>query len=174
MTIPRRIVTGHDQNGRSVVISDGPTPSSRTNPEDGAAFHELWNTAGAPVQIGPIEAVEPTTRPLRVPPDPMGTIVRIVDLPPGARSPMHRTETIDYGIVLAGEVHVVLGDDSVTRLSAGDVVVQRGTEHAWHNRSGEIARMAFILVDGAFDDQLRSILPAAALTGLYDRELGHR
>ena len=79
------------------------------------------------------------------PPDPNGTIIRIVDLEPRSRSPMHRTESIDYGIVLAGEVILVLDDGSETLLGPGDVVVQRGTDHAWVNQT-----------DGAGADGLRA------------------
>ena len=67
---------------------------------------------------------------------------------------MHRTETVDYGILLSGEVWLVV-DEGETRLAPGDVVVQRGTNHAWSNRAEETARMAFVLVDGRFADELR-------------------
>ena len=72
----------------------------------------------------------------------------------GPHALMHRTETVDYGIVLSGEVWLVV-DDGETRLGPGDVVVQRGTNHAWSNRTEETARMAFVLVDGRFADELR-------------------
>ena len=75
---------------------------------------------------------------------------------------MHRTETVDYGIVLEGEVFLLL-DDSEVRVQAGDVVIQRGTDHAWENRSDKLARVAFILVDGAFSGELKASLPAGAL-----------
>ena len=91
----------------------------------------------------------PPAPPLSVAPAPNGTTLRINELPPGAGSPMHRTQTVDYGIVLDGEVVLVL-DDSETVLRAGDVVVQRGTSHRWENRSDAPARVAFILIDGAF------------------------
>lgn len=81
---------------------------------------------------------------------------------------MHRTETIDYGVVLEGEVWLVLDDGSETRLGAGDVVVQRGTDHAWDNRSSYVTRMLFVLVDGAFSDDLRAALGPAEL---YDQAL---
>jgi quercetin dioxygenase-like cupin family protein len=89
---------------------------------------------------------------------------------PHSASPMHRTESIDYGIVLAGEVQLVL-DDSEVHLKPGDVVVQRGTDHAWENRTDEVARMAFILVDGVFAPELRELLPADALAKLYSHAL---
>jgi naringenin degradation protein FdeH len=164
---PRRVVTGHDAQGRSVVLVDGPTPTSRSVP--GAAFHELWNTTGSPAPVTPEESREPTDRPLVTPPDPNGTVVRIVDLEPQSRSPMHRTETIDYGIVLGGDVVLLLDDGSETRLRAGDVVIQRGTDHAWVNPTDMPARMAFVLVDGRFTDELLAQLPEEP--ALFDREL---
>jgi naringenin degradation protein FdeH len=167
VSAPRRVVTGHDARGRSVVVADSTAPRSHAVP--GATFHELWNTAASPAPIGPEEPREPTDRPLVTPPDPFGTIVRIVDLAPRSRSPMHRTETIDYGIVLAGEVVLVLDDGNETALGAGDVVVQRGTDHAWVNPGDEPARMAFVLVDGRFTDELRTLLPGEP--ALFDRAL---
>jgi len=167
LSAPRRVVTGHHADGRSIVLDDRPALKSHAIP--GATFHELWNTAGSPASIAPAEPQEPTERPLATPPDPNGTIVRIVDLEPRSRSPMHRTETVDYGIVLAGEVVLVLDDGSETALRAGDVVVQRGTSHAWVNPAEEPARMAFVLVDGCFTEELRAILPAAP--ALFDHAL---
>ena len=150
---PRRVVTGHDADGTSVFLSDGPPPVTRTA-ADGAVFHELWSTDATPAPVAPDEP-EPTERDLTVPPGPNGTKIRINEIPPGAASPMHRTETIDYGVVLSGEIVLVL-DDSETVLRAGDVVVQRGTDHRWENRSAEVTRVAFILIDGAFTDDLRA------------------
>jgi quercetin dioxygenase-like cupin family protein len=155
VSAPRRVVTGHDSEGRSVVLTDGPAPRSRS--VAGATFHELWNTTETPAPITPGVAREPTEGPLVTPPQRGGTIVRIVELEPRSRSPMHRTETVDYGIVLSGHVRLVL-DDGETALSAGDVVVQRGTDHAWVNPGNEPARMAFVLVDGRFGDELRTLL----------------
>jgi quercetin dioxygenase-like cupin family protein len=154
MSVPRRVVTGHDGAGRSVVLSDGPTP--RSFDLGPAEFHELWATDAMPVPIAAEEA-EPTGRPLRTPPDANGTVVRFTDIHPGQRSPMHRTESVDYGIVLEGEIFLVLTDEEV-RLGPGDVVVQRGTDHAWENRSDETVRMVFVLVDAAFTPELRASL----------------
>ena len=166
---PRRVVTGHDAGGRSMVLSDGPAP--RSHPVPGAVFHEVWNTPSVPAPVAAAEPREPTERPLVTPPDPGGTIIRIVDLEPGSVSPMHRTESVDYGIVLEGEVQLVLDDGSATALGRGDVVVQRGTDHAWENRTGARARMAFVLVDGRYAEELAAVLPAGALDGLYDHAL---
>jgi quercetin dioxygenase-like cupin family protein len=82
---------------------------------------------------------------------------------------VHRTETIDYGIVLAGDVLLVLDDGSETPLTAGDVVVQRGTNHAWVNPGDESARMAFVLVDGVFTAELWASLPPTL--EFFDRPL---
>jgi len=137
-----------------------------------AVFHEVWSTNETPAPILPDEPAEPTTsRPLRTPADPNGTVIRIVELRPHAASPMHRTESVDYGIVLEGEVHLVLDDGSDTRLGGGDVVVQRGTGHAWENRTGSVARIAFILIDGTFTDELRERVPAQALDNLFSQPL---
>ena len=75
---------------------------------------------------------------------------------------MHRTESVDYGIVVFGEIVLVLDDGSRTHLQAGDVVVQRGTDHAWENPSEtNPARMAFILLDGAFSPEVRKLIEKA-------------
>ncbi len=162
-SIPRRVVTGHDERGVSVFASDGPVPVVRTAP-DGALFCEIWGTGAAPAPIG-ADAPDPTVGALSVPPAPNGTKIRINEFPPGVVSPMHRTQSVDYGIVLSGEVVLVL-DDSETVLRAGDVVVQRGTNHRWENRSAETARMAFILVDGEFTAELLASLGGGVLGGL--------
>ena len=163
-TIPRRVVTGHDANGVSVVVSDGAVPVHKVMPQDGVGFYEIWATDAMPAPVSAVEPNEPTERSLRVPPEPNGTKIRINEFFPGFinemgnQSPVHRTESIDYGIVLEGEIWLVL-DDSEVLLKAGDVVVQRGTDHAWANRSDKVARVAFILVDGSFAPDLRALVP---------------
>lgn len=158
----RRIVTGHDATGRGRVLSDGPPPASRTVP-DGASFHDLWVTTAAPAPLAATEPEPIRTGELLGPPA-AGTRVRVVDMPPGACSPMHRTESIDYGVVLEGEITLVLDDGSATTVGPGGLVVQRGTEHAWENRTDGITRMLFILVAGRFDADLRRLLPDDAVT----------
>lgn len=163
---PRRIVTGHNENGRSIVMSDGPTPTTEKL-ETGATFHEIWCTAETPAPIAATEESEPTARPLQVPPDPRGTIVHVIDMPPGSSAPMHRTKSIDYGLVLDGEVDLELDDGTVLPMTSGDVVVQRGTAHAWYNRSARPARMFFVMVDAEFTPQLRATLGEEAMSQLY-------
>jgi quercetin dioxygenase-like cupin family protein len=155
----RRIVTGHTSDGRSVVIEDGPVPHVRELP--GARFDEVWATAAAPEPLGLRMDGEPTSMAPAIGPTPAGSTVRIIHFPPaaagGVRSPMHRTRTIDYGIVLAGEMVLLLTDSEVP-LKAGDVVVQRGTDHAWENRSASEATMAFVLIDALFAPELERLI----------------
>ena len=170
MTTPRRVVTGHAADGVSVVLSDGPVPVSRSLPDDGVEFHEIWNTEGAPARILAVEPSEPTERTLAVPPPRHGTKIRINEFAPGhldergLQSPVHRTASIDYGIVLEGEITLILDDSEVT-LGPGDIVVQRGTDHAWANRGDQPARVVFVLVDGEFEESLSETLPGG-LAGL--------
>ncbi len=159
---PRRIVTGHDSRGKSTIASDGPPPASRTVP-DGATFHDLWLTTESPAPVAAAQA-EPIRAGELLGPPPAGTRVRIVDMPSGARSPLHRTESIDYGVVLEGELTLVLDSGAETIVRPGDLVVQRGTDHAWENRGPRPVRVLFVLVGGRFDDGLRALLPADAVT----------
>lgn len=164
----RRIVTGHDANGKSIILSDGMPPNVRDK-QTGVDFIEIWNTDTVPYQIVATEP-EPTDGPLVVPPAFGGTKIRLNDFYPGhienlpvradgRHRMMHRTRSLDYGIVLEGEIYMILDDQEVL-LKAGDIVVQRGTDHAWENRSNHVCRMAFILISGEFTKELLDILPA--------------
>jgi naringenin degradation protein FdeH len=164
--VPRRIVTGHDASGTSVVVSDTPVP--KTLDIGTAAFHEVWITDATPAPIDATQS-EPTERPVRVPPPANGVMVRFTEMAPGAESPMHRTETVDVGVVIEGETWLLLDDGSETRVGPGDAVVQRGTMHAWANRSDRPVRMLFVLIDGTISDELRSSLGPLEL---FDQELG--
>jgi naringenin degradation protein FdeH len=160
--IPRRIVTGHDAAGTSVVLSVGSPPVETRLPHDGVAFFELWSTRQVPAPIAAVEAEDPADGPVHIPPARGGTRIRINEFQPGhvrdgRQSPWHRTETVDYGIMIEGEL-VLLVEEGEVVLRPGDVVVQRGTNHAWANRSDSVARIAFVLVDGAFDDELAATL----------------
>jgi len=179
----RRVVTGHDGSGQAVVAMDGALPTIvELSAIPGTFFHEVWSTEGTPAAIS--NSPDPSIGPIRLPPPRHGTRIRFVDIPPDtkeflehgasrmkgafgevgdarastvkANSPhplMHRTESIDYGIVISGEITLVL-DKGEASLRAGDVVIQRGTNHAWANRSGKTCRMLFILVDGKFDEEV--------------------
>src|SRR3954468_5261491 len=107
MPVPRRIVTGHDAAGKSVVLSDAPNPKSLDIGT--AAFHEIWITDRIPAPIA-AAGREPTDRAVRVPPPANGVMVRFTEMAPGAESPLHRTETVDVGVVLEGETWLLLDD----------------------------------------------------------------
>jgi mannose-6-phosphate isomerase-like protein (cupin superfamily) len=182
----RRIVTGHDRDGRAIIQEDGPVPRvQRVGGEIGPLFHEIWNTRATPAPIDATSGELPEEGIILAPPE-NGTRIRVLDIPPddeslstltpeqarahfaeigaadasshsgsGSRhAHMHRTETIDYGIVLDGEIVLVM-DEGETTVRAGDIVVQRGTNHGWANRSGKNCRIAFILIDGEFEERLR-------------------
>ncbi|HEY6454320.1 MAG TPA: cupin domain-containing protein [Steroidobacteraceae bacterium] len=161
-TAPRRVVTGHDQTGKSVVLHDGPPPQHHPmhGPEVGADFYEVWNSA-RPVPLLSAQESEPNERAFSIMPV-SGHLLRIIEIYPpeqgGKRTVMHRTRTLDYVVVITGEIVLVL-DDSELTLRAGDVVVQRGTDHAWENRSSQPARMAFFHIDAQFDAELLKVLP---------------
>lgn len=161
----RRIVTGHLADGRSVVLSDGQVSHTRSLP--GARFDEVWSVESAPAVLGPAPTAEPTSASPRIAlGSGEGHLIRVIEFAPanagGVRSPMHRTRTIDYGIVLEGEVVLILSDSEVV-LRAGDVVIQRGTDHAWENRSDNTAKMVFVLVDAEFDADLSKLVTGREL-----------
>ncbi len=169
----RRVVTGHSAVGSSIVLSDRAVPTTRRNDDFGVTFFEVWNTAAAPAPVTADEE-EPTDRAIVVPPPANGTIVRFCQFDPSKSSDarptyMHRTETVDYGIVVSGEITLLLDDGSESVLGQGDIVIQRGTDHAWANRSTEPALVAFVLVDGAFSDDLAAALPDGALERVLAR-----
>jgi hypothetical protein len=159
----RRVVTGHDASGKSVVLSDGPPPQyhSMHGPAVGADFIEMWSVADPVPVLTAVETREPNERSFTIMP-PSGHLLRLIEIYPpsqgGHRTVMHRTRTLDYVVVIEGEVVLVLTDSEVV-LRKGDVVVQRGTDHAWENRSDAIARMAFFHLDALFDDALLALLP---------------
>ena len=142
----RRVVTGNDDNHVAKVIMDG----EATNHKGGASGAQstlIWITEGAPAEMPAGEQVEDLgARILGTPPPANGTRFAVITFPPGNPGRMHRTETIDYVIVMQGELDMDM-DDSTVRLKAGDVMVQRGTHHAWVNRGKEVARAAFVLID---------------------------
>jgi quercetin dioxygenase-like cupin family protein len=142
----RRIVTGHDDNGKAVVLIDAEAANTRTS-KTGNTSTLMWSTDAmpAPIPIG-TEIEDLGARILGTPPPANGTRFTVNEILPGAAAVMHRTESIDYVIVISGTVDMDLDDSTVT-LSAGDVMVQRGTNHAWVNRGTEPARVAFVLID---------------------------
>jgi len=164
----RRVVTGHDAKGKAVVLIDGAAPNAKLRKATGLTSTLLWITDRSPADnSGRADAAE---REISVAPPPRGSIFRVVDFPPAAEfgavdnaamlremgiaagegdarhATMHRTKSIDYAVVISGEIDMLL-DDSEVHLKAGDVLVQRGTNHAWVNRGKESCRIAFVLID---------------------------
>lgn len=140
----RRIVTGHDAAGRAVIASDAEFPSEPIA-LGGAEFALIWTTATVPADNN--DETDGRERDAGLTLD-RGSVVRIVDFLPGGESPFHRTNSIDYGIVLAGEIELELDDGSRTVAGPHAIIVQRGTNHKWRNPSPTaFARVAFVLIE---------------------------
>jgi quercetin dioxygenase-like cupin family protein len=147
----RRIVTGHIPDGRAVIVEDTQLTGSDLAEDTGradATFFQVWATHEVPVSLTDEALVRQREGSMTtILGTGSGSVLRVGVLAPGTRSPMHRTESLDYGICLEGEVDLELdGGDAVT-VRAGDIVVQRGTNHVWHNRSDAPCRFAWILLD---------------------------
>ena len=186
----RRIVTGHDAQGRSIVTEDRLAPSVHTNPKRvGFCNTQLWMTTETPARVD--NRPDPIVGPPKLEPPKNGTVVRIIEFGPEgewldhidadatrvawgafgtdaastnrtgqARHPfMHRTQSVDYCLVLDGEITLVLDTEEVL-MRQGDFCVERGTNHAWANRSGKPCRILFVLIDGEFDPQIAQQLTA--------------
>jgi quercetin dioxygenase-like cupin family protein len=144
----RRVVTGHGANNVAKVLIDAPATNAKV-PQAGLVSTMMWCTDGAPAKIPVGEQVEDMgARILGTAPPANGTRFAVIDFPPGNHPHMHRTETVDYVIVIEGEIEMDM-DDSTVKLRQGDILIQRGTNHAWANRSDKRARIAFVLVDAA-------------------------
>jgi quercetin dioxygenase-like cupin family protein len=142
----RRVVTGHDANNVAKVLIDGEATNKQSS-RPGNVSTLIWSTDSTPADISVGDDIEDLgARILGTAPPARGTRFCVIDFPAGAPGTMHRTETIDYVIVLAGEIEMDM-DRSSVKLKAGDILIQRGTNHAWVNRSSEAARVAFVLID---------------------------
>jgi hypothetical protein len=180
----RRVVVGEDADGQSYVEQDGPPTVIRTVPErPGFRSINLWATIGTPTSLQDGDRAREVQAIL---PPLCGTVLRILDYPPDPQDPqeaerrmkatfqqfndvelptgpmrhpgMHRTDSVDYAIVLTGEIYVVM-DKGETLLREGDVLVLRGARHAWSNRSNEFCRVATVLIDAVRDEPRSSSRP---------------
>lgn len=170
----RRVITGIDAQGRSTIIGDSASPAIKAVPERPGYFStNIWRTGAAPAPVDEPDGIEDH---IGVSPPSRGTVLRVIDFPPEPADPaerarqlqasfkgifddadrtqsqaahpgMHQTDTIDYAIILEGEI-VAIMDTAETVLSAGDILIQRGTNHAWSNQSGKSCKVAFVLIDG--------------------------
>lgn len=167
----RRIVTGHDANGRAVVMIEDSPAAVVLEKAGGLRLTELWTTSETPAAFSNEDRKR---RERKIEPDANGTVFRVIEYPPdaqrlksiqpeahfasmgaraadakGRRHPgMHKTKTLDYAIVLSGEIYAML-DEGEVLLKAGDVLIQQGTNHAWSNRTDQPAVIAFVLIDAA-------------------------
>ncbi len=169
----RRVLTGHDADGKSIFLTDGSAPNVKEMASmPGLALTDLWETKGAPARNE--GAADNADRPVRLEPPANGTILRIVEFPPDSAwrgrtdgragfdsigaghaqdahssdPMMHRTASVDYIIVLKGEIYAIM-DRGETLLKAGDILVQRGTNHSWSVRGSEPCIIAAVLVSAA-------------------------
>jgi quercetin dioxygenase-like cupin family protein len=147
----RRIVTGHAADGRAVIFSDGTIDAGGLAEDAGrtdAFFFPVWATHQMPIDLTDAVVEQQSQGKLQtIVGNGEGTVLRIGVMEPGSRSPMHRTESLDYGICLSGECEMELDGGETVTVRAGDVVIQRGTNHVWHNRSDQPCRFAWVLVD---------------------------
>jgi mannose-6-phosphate isomerase-like protein (cupin superfamily) len=162
----RRVVTGH-RDGKGTVLYDGPAPNRKLRNASGLVSTLLWVTDESPAELSRV--ADRAEREIGVAPPPLGSVFRVVEFPPGRKelsrdavlremgltgqseskhAGMHRTRSIDYAVVMEGEIDMIL-DDGEVHLAAGDVLVQQGNDHAWVNRGERPCRIAFVLIDAA-------------------------
>ena len=142
----RRVITGHDGKNVAKVLYEGPAANTK-RPREGISSTLMWCTDAMPADIAIGEDAEDMgARILGTAPPENGSRFIVMEFAPGIASEMHRTETIDYIVALEGEIDMDMDDSTVT-LRAGDVMVQRGTNHAWVNRGTAPARLAIVLLD---------------------------
>jgi naringenin degradation protein FdeH len=163
----RRVVTGH-RDGKGTVLYDGPAPNRKLRKASGLVSTLVWATDESPADISGI--ADRAEREIGVAPPPLGSVFRVVEFPPDRKemsrdavlremglsdlsdqteskhAGMHRTRSVDYAVVMEGEIDMIL-DDGEVHLAAGDVLVQQGTDHAWVNRGQRSCRIAFVLID---------------------------
>jgi mannose-6-phosphate isomerase-like protein (cupin superfamily) len=169
----RRVVTGHDAAGRSIFVMDGATPHVFRRTPGSAIVNEMWETAQTPAHNR--HNADAIARGHRLAPPKNGSVCRVIEYPPDSErlaaiareeklpddgsgraaatdhanprhAGFHKTATIDYAIVLSGEIYAMM-DEGEVLLKSGDVLIQRGTNHAWSNRTDEPAVVAFVLID---------------------------
>ena len=159
---PRRFITGHDLDGKAIVhaVDEG---SWRKIDNDIVRYNELWSTSTFPIDINNDDYLrrEKTVMSLSLP---NGTVLRMVDRSPGSSSAMHRTQSLDYGVVIEGQMEMILDSGEKVTLERGDVCIQRGTLHQWRNPGTTWNRMLFVLIDA---------LPLEVAGQVYKGETGY-
>ncbi len=138
----RRVVTGHDANGKAIVLIDEIVKNAGSA-RPGATASVIWTTEGFPIDN---DGGEDTSGRRTGTTLPNGTVFRVVEFAPGVSPRNHRTDSIDYAVVISGEIDMAL-DEQTVHLKAGDVLVQRGTIHNWINNGTQPCAIAFALID---------------------------
>ena len=142
----RRVVTGHDKGDQARAIRDAPAQNIRSRTA-GVASTLIWCTDSMPCDMpAGVDFEDMGARQLGTYPPVNGTRFIVMQVDPGAPGAMHRTETLDYIVVIEGEIDMDMDDSTVT-LRAGDTMIQRGTNHSWVNRSSRPAKLAIVLID---------------------------
>jgi quercetin dioxygenase-like cupin family protein len=138
----RRVVTGHDKDGKAVVTIDEITTNGLSR-RPGQLGTVIWTTAAVPADnVDPADGAKANVDTSL----PAGTVFRVVKYDPGVAPRMHRTDSVDYGVVVSGEIDMELDNGTTVTLRAGDMLVQRGTVHNWINRGTEPCVVAFCLI----------------------------
>ena len=159
---PKRFITGHDADGKGIIqLADEGSWQKIDN--DIVRYNVMWTTNTFPVNINEDCDIktENTVVSLSLP---NGTVLRMVDRSPGSSSAMHRTQSLDYGVVIEGQMDLILDSGQVVTLQKGDVCVQRGTMHQWRNSGNTWNRMLFVLIDA---------LPLKVGDTVYSGETGY-
>ncbi len=152
----RRVVTGHDKSGKATVTIDEIVHGESRRPGAEAAL--IWTSLGFPANNDgdEDEAKRPDVGTFL----PGGTVFRVLSLEPGNSPRMHRTDSLDYAVVLSGEIDMELDDGLMVHCKTGDVIVQRGTVHNWLNRGAETCVLLFVLIDAKSVELDGQTLPA--------------
>ena len=159
---PQRFITGHNSDGKGIIeVVDG--GSWQKISDDIVRYNVMWTTSTFPIYIENDDSLkkENTLLSLSLP---NGTVLRMVDRSPGSSSAMHRTQSLDYGVVIEGEMDLIMDSGQVMTLKRGDVCVQRGTMHQWRNSGKTWNRMLFMLIDA---------LPLEVAGQVYSGESGY-
>ncbi|KEF52226.1 uncharacterized protein A1O9_11853 [Exophiala aquamarina CBS 119918] len=160
--IPKRVITGHDSEGKGIIhhVDEGVWAKIDN---DIVRYNAMWTTSTFPIDIKNDDALEKEKTVLSLS-LPNGTVLRMVDRSPGSSSAMHRTQSLDYGVVIEGEMEMIMDSGERITLQRGDVCIQRGTMHQWRNNTDSWNRMLFVLIDA---------LPVEVAGNVYKGETGY-
>ena len=140
----RRIITSHNAQGKAIVSIDEVVEAKPGIVDKNVSNAFIWSTDSMPCDAN---APDPRTKKIELSPARDGTIFRVLELPPGCPPHMHKTETVDYVIMLEGECDMILDDGAEVHMNQGDMMVQNATYHGWTNRSSKPCKIVFVLMD---------------------------